>query len=421
MRKTTFCLSLLAGVATAAVAHAQAIESSFNRDKNVSVTQRPRPGYEALGVRAGGFTIYPKITLDVASEDNVFFEATNEKSDTIYSARPVVEVVSNWSRHQLQLTAQANTYKYDKYSREDNTTYQVLAKGRIDVLRGTAITLGAGYESLVEARYNPTVQQLASDPVEYTHSYATVGASREVNRLRVSGQVRYGQWDYDNTFVGATPINLSYRNRKVGEGELRVDYAISPALAVYAYGAASDYDYDAPVLAADVNRDSKGWQGAVGADFEITDLTRGQIQVGYLHQKYDDPRVSDTDGLALRGRLEWFPTQLATVTLTAERFVDDTGVYGAGGVLSARGAARVDYELLRNVIVTGQLGWQQDDYQGVDRKDDQTTSMIGVNYLLNENLGVFGQYNFQTRNSDGLQRGVEYDANRFQIGLVLQY
>jgi len=421
LRKTTFCLSLLAGVATAAVAHAQAIESSFNRDKNVGVNQRPRPGFEAIGGHVGAFTIYPKVTLDVAHEDNVFYEQTNEKTDTIYSVRPVVEVVSNWSRHQLRLMAQANTYKFDKYSSEDNTTYQITGNGRIDVVRGAEIHVGAGYESLVEARFSPTVQQLASNPVEYQHSFATLGTSREVNRLRVSGEVRYGDWNYDDTSVGGTPIDLSYRNRKVTEGEVRIDYAISPALAVYAYGAANTWDYNAPVVAVDVNRDSSGWQAAVGADFEVTDLTRGQIQVGYLRQEYDDPRIGEATGLALRSRLEWFPTQLTTVTLTAERAIDDTGVLGAGGVLATRTNARVDHELLRNLILTGQLGWQQDDYRGLDRKDDATTAMVGVNYLLNQNVGVFGQYNFQTRNSDGLQRGIEFDANRFQIGLVLQY
>lgn len=421
MHKNTFYISLMVGVAAAASAHAQALESTFQRDKNVSVTQRPRPGYEALGLRAGGLTIYPKVTLDVAHEDNIFFTNTNEESDTIYSVRPSVEVVSNWSRHQFRALAQANTYKFDKFSDEDNTTYQVTGRGRIDIQRQTFINVGAGFEHLVEARYNPTVQQFISEPVEYDNFTANIGASREVNRLRVSGEVRYGDWQYNDTRVGNTVLDLGYRDRKTLNGELRVDYAISPALAVYAFGAANEQDYARSTIINDVERDSDGWEAAVGADFELTDLTRGQIQVGYLSQSYDDPRIGDATGLALRSRLEWFPTELTTVTFQASRSIEDTGVIGAGGILATRASARVDHELLRNLIVTAQLSWAEEDYRGIDRKDDQTTALIGVNYLLNNNVGIFGQYNFQTRDTSGVLRGIEYDANRFQIGLVLQY
>ena len=422
MRNRIFCLSLLASVASVTVAHAQALESTFQRDKNVSVTQRPRPGYEALGIRAGSFLVYPKLTADVAHEDNIFFQATDEQSDTIYSLRPSLEAVSQWSRHQLRATAQGNVYKYDKFDEEDNSTYALSARGRIDVLRNTAINIGGGFEHLVEARYSPTVQQLATDPVEFERAYASLGGSREVNRLRLSGELRYDDWSYDDTRMGATPVDQSYRDHETTEGQIRLDYALSPALAVYVFGSANDRKYgNDPVNPVDVDRSSQGWEAAIGADFELTDLTRGQLQVGYLTQEYDDPSVGDASGLAVRGRVEWFPTQLATVTVTAERVVDDTGVIGAAGTLSARVSAQLDYELLRNVIVTGRVNWAEDEYSGLDRTDTYTAAMLGVNYLITRNVGVFGQYNFQTRDSKGLQPGVEFDANRIQIGLVLQY
>ncbi len=422
MRNKIFCLSLLASVASVSVAHAQNLESTFQRDKNVSVTQRPRPGYEALGLRAGGFLIYPKVTADVATEDNIFYESTNEQSDTIYSIRPSLELVSQWSRHQIRASATADTYKYDKFSDQDNTTYALSARGRLDVQRNSYISLGGGFEHLVESRSSPTVQQLASEPVEYDRTSASISGSREVNRLRLSGELNYNDYKFDDTMVGTTPVDMSYRDEQSTEGQIRVDYAMSPALAVYIVGMANDRKFDrGPINALDVGRDSKGWEAAVGADFEITDLTRGQLQVGYLNQEYDDARVGEASGLAVRSRLEWFPTQLATVTLVAERLIQDTGVIGAAGILTSRASAQLDYELLRNLIVTGRVNWVKDDYNGLDREDTYSGAMVGVNYLITRNVGVFGQYNFQTRSTEGLQRGLEFDANRFQVGLVLQY
>ncbi|WP_374575532.1 outer membrane beta-barrel protein [Phenylobacterium sp.] len=387
----------------------------------MSVTQRPRPGYQALGIHAGSFFIYPKLTADVAHEDNIFYENTNEKSDTIYSLRPSVELQSNWSRHMVHAFAQADIYKFDKYSDQDNTTWEVGASSRIDVVRGAYIRLSGGYQDLVEARYSPTVQQYSSNPLEYKRTYGTIGGSREVNRLRMSGELTYSDYNYNDTSVGLTQIDLGYRDRQTTDVNMRVDYAVSPALAVYVYGAYNKRDYAHTTLINDVDRTSDGWEGAVGADFEVTDLTRGQLQVGYLSEKYDDPRVNDVTGLALRGRLEWFPTQLTTVTFTAERSIEDTGVLGAAGTLTSKASAQIDHELLRNLILTGRLNWQRDEYRGLDRDDDYSAAMLGVNYLLNRKVGVFAQYNYQTRDSSGLQRGVEYNANRIQVGVVLQY
>ena len=54
---------LATSVSQAALAQAD-LSSNFKRDKNVTVRQRPRPDYEAIGVKAGGFTVYPRVTLE---------------------------------------------------------------------------------------------------------------------------------------------------------------------------------------------------------------------------------------------------------------------------------------------------------------------------------------------------------------------
>src|SRR5689334_14678398 len=87
-RKVTSIRMLLAGAAaTAALGYAPALGQSlqgtiaqgqgqtpgvFARDRNVSVTERPRPGYEALGLRAGGFMLWPKLTVANEYNDNIF-------------------------------------------------------------------------------------------------------------------------------------------------------------------------------------------------------------------------------------------------------------------------------------------------------------------------------------------------------------
>lgn len=420
MRLRIYCLSLLLGVAPAAIAHAQT--SVFDRDRNVSVTQRPRPDYDAAGLRAGAFFIYPKVTADVAVEDNIFASETNEQDDVVWSLRPSVEIQSQWSRHSLGARAALNTYRYSDFSSENNTTYKVEGLGRLDILRGTYLRGTVGFEHGVESRQSPSVAQFNSEPIEYDQVYSTVAGSHEFNRLRVSGELRFTDYDYDDTTsVLGAPIDQSYRNRTNYEQVGRLDYAVSPALSIFATASHNSREYNRTTILGDVQRDSDGWEAGIGADFEVTALARGQLQVGYLSQDFDDPRVGTAEGFGLRSRLEWFPTELTTVTLEAERAIDDTGLIGAAGVLATRASVKVDHELLRNLILTARVGASNDDYRGLDRSDDQYSAMLGVNYLLSRKVGLFGSYNYLRRESEGARRGNEFESNRLQLGVVLQY
>jgi hypothetical protein len=407
--------------AAAPAAHAQS-QGAFQRDRNVTVRDRPRPDYDALGLRAGSFLIFPKVEASEAHEDNVFAEATNEKSDWVTSVAPSVRVESQWSRHALQARLQANAYRYSKYDDNSSTTLSSGLSGRLDVVRGTAITGGVGFDHLVEPRSSASSPTDAVDPVRYNQTSLDLGASREVNRLRLSGAVHYRNYVFQNTrsFLG-TPINEKYRNNTSWEQQVRVDYALSPALALFATGTHNDWAFKEPTNPFDVDRDASGYSAAVGADFEVTQLVRGQVQAGYMRQKFDDPRVPDGRGLSLLGRVEYFPTQLLTVTANVERTVQATGVFQAGGVVHTALGLQGDYELLRNLIITARVQHYDDDYRGLARTDKIWSAALGANYLINRRLGVNVLYSRYDQNSNGLQRDRDFVTNRIQVGLVAQY
>ena len=171
----------------------------------------------------------------------------------------------------------------------------------------------------------------------------------------------------------------------------------------------------------DFSRDSKGLTYSVGANFDITNLVRGEVSVGYLTEDYVDPAYGDIDGVATLARVEWFPTPLATFEFTAERSVTDTGVVNAAGALTTLLAARVDYELKRNIIVTGQLSHRDDEYEGVERNDDGLAAAVDVLYLVNEHVGASVTFQHAQRDSSGAASGPEFDQETLGLNLVLRY
>jgi hypothetical protein len=145
------------------------------------------------------------------------------------------------------------------------------------------------------------------------------------------------------------------------------------------------------------------------------------VSFGYLTEDFSDTAFSDIDGLAASARVEWFPTPLATFELSAQRAVTDTGISGAVGALTTTIAARVDYEVQRNVMVTGQISHRDDDYEGIARDDAGLAAAVDVLYLINAHVGASVSLQHSERNSSGAASGLGFDQESLGVNLVLRY
>jgi hypothetical protein len=407
----------------AALTNTQAY-SNFTRDRNVSVRQRPHPGYEALGLREGAFMVWPKLNATVERNDNIFATSIDQQSDTVWRFAPEIDVTSNWSRHYLGAYARATLNRYTDFTSENTEDYAVGADGRLDVLRTAQVNAGASWSQLTEPRTSAPAQGL-SHPTQYDWTVGYISGAREFNRLRLSGRLDAQNFNYIN--VSGNPQQHD-RDRLLTVATGRVDYAVSPDTALFVELAANNRDYRlsaTPSVLATYpgfqNRDSNGVQALVGANFEITALTRGEIGVGYIRQQFKNGAFSDISGFGARAQVEWFPTQLTTVTFTGSRTIEDAGIIGASGYLSTNLGIQADHELLRNVIITGQAGYGNDEYKGIDRNDKRYTAGLSATYLLNRKVGVTVGYSYFKQNSGGAAGSGDFDVNKIGATVTLQY
>ncbi|MDZ4052043.1 MAG: outer membrane beta-barrel protein, partial [Phenylobacterium sp.] len=137
-------------------------------------------------------------------------------------------------------------------------------------------------------------------------------------------------------------------------------------------------------------------------------------------QEYDDPTLSDIDGFGARAQVEWFPTQLTTVTFTGSRTIEESASPGSAGYTSANLGVKVDHELMRNVILTGNVSKGKDDYQGITREDDRFNAGVGATYLLNRHVGVTLAYSHMDMDSSGVG-GQDFKVNKVGATLALQF
>jgi hypothetical protein len=385
-------------------------------DLRGSVAERPRPSYDAVGIRAGAFMILPQASVSEKYNDNIYATDTNETDDFITTLGASIAVNSGWSRHALNLNAGVSKDIYADNTGENRLDWNVGANGRLDVTRDTRLSGGASYAQLHEDRGDPNSPAAAAEPTEYDLLSANAAFDQRFNRLtaRVSGG--YENYDYkDVAATGGGIIDQDDRDRVQYEEALRFGYDVSPDTNVYVQGTLNQRDYDLSPPTVPTNRDSDGYAVAVGSDFRLSSLAQGGIFVGYQSQSYDNPAFSDVSGLSYGADVEWYTTPLTTVTFSAAATVEETTSVGASGYLSQTVGIRVDHELLRNVLLNGRVSYANDDYEGISRTDDIVRAGLGVDYLVNRNFTLGLGYDFTNKNSN--VAGVDYTRN--QIGLTL--
>lgn len=407
-------LALLTGCAVAGAASAQVVQPGAN----VGVRERPRPGYDALGVRAGAFVAYPRITTRVDHRDNLFVSETNPIADTAYTLQPELSVRSDWPRHALAANAQVTAVRHADVRSEDSTSWSAAAKGQLDLGHEAQLIVNASMAELLEPRGTVAYDDVPAEPVTFRSHAVAVTASQTFSRVSLTVHAEYSKAAFDDTrdVIGDLIENSSRDNTQIS-AKAQVAYGLNPSTAVFVEVGFQSFDYAGdPTL----NRDGQGQTILVGVDTEITRLITGEVAFGYIRHDFDNPALSDIATTNYRLGLQWYPTQLITVGVTGSQRVTDSPLPQTPEVLQRSLGVRADYELLRNLIVSAQLSASRDDFRGADRRDDLFAAALSVNYLINRTFGVTFGYRRQARWSDGADRGEEFTDNTFGVALVLQ-
>jgi hypothetical protein len=377
-----------------------------DQQESVSVRDRPRPEYDPLGMRFGGFNLHASLDLGLTSTDNLFAEETGEDEDTIFTAGLRGRLSSDWSRHALAFEAGGTTVSHDDFSSEDHDTAFAGASGRLDIGARSNLSARARFAHEVEPRNDPDAPAQGIPLVEYDRTELAASAQHTFNRFRVTGTVAQAQNEYD----GAQSVRDFDETSLTG----RVEAELTPRIGLLAQATTDERDYDnTPALS------SEGQTYLVGATINFTDLMQGEIALGHFEREYDLPLT--TDGVAASARLEWYITRLTTITLAARRNAEDViGATTAIPYIQTEYGGRVDHELLRNVILTGGVEFGRREYEVIDRDDEYMSADVGADYLVNHRVVLRGRYVHDEVESDGVNAYRDYEENRVTFGVGLR-
>jgi len=396
-------LAVLAGLSGVGLAASGAAAQTAVED---SVLNRPRPGYDALGIDlfagptdpGSPFILYPTLDVGGGWDDNVFREETDTDADFFVLVAPALSLVSDWVNHGLALGASAAIARYNETEQNNYTTFDLTASGFLDIGLDSQLYAGADFGRFVSPR-DDVDNEGTNDLVKYWSNGQVVGFRTQVGDLLFDVNGARERFDYINN-----EVNQEDRDRTEWAVNSRLGYEFQPGVVLFAEGGYNWRIYDDTVDDFGYNRDSQGWYVRGGFGYDVTGVIFAEIAAGYEQQNYEDPAFPDASGFSIRGDITWNPTDLLTVRGSAGSGINETTLDDASGGKEYFGGLGLDFDLAENLILTTDALYTRIGYDAAtgfeERKDELWLGRAGLIFLINEYFSLRADYTYSTRNSN---------------------
>ncbi len=377
-----------------------AIPSEFvSVDHDNIVLARERPELDALGIPAGGFRVYPSLTIGTVYDTNVFDRATGI-GDYFLEIGPRITIQSGWSQHFLRLTGDAAIERFARIHSENNERYGVDALGRIDVTHDTVVELDALFARRAETRGSSGDVIAGSRPIIFYDAGGHISLTTTLGAVTAKGRLDLDDYRYNDAQVGNQYFSQRYRDHRATTALVELSFPLTPAISAVTSASYNDSSYT-NTLPGTTPLDSNGFATLAGVRFGVSSVTTGQITAGYLRQSYRAAVFPTIEGLNYDARIVWNPTTLLAVTATANRSIEPSPIANVAGIVADGAGVKADFEVLRNLLVNVRADYLREAYRGSDRRDRRTSAGAGIRYMINRTLQLGLQYDYRNQASRG--------------------
>lgn len=344
---------------------------------------------------------YPSIEIAYESHDNVRRRPGAQEKDDVIRIKPSLEYRTNLGRHNLYLSAAADSKKHDEFESEDVSSSNLRGALRIDVSKKIDLDLQASLLSTYEERGVSGTTGFVQSP----------DGPEEVDIDTLGADLRYGLGiSRLNASVGVETKSAEYkraaargRDRDTDEIHLDVSYDVGASTSAFIRFEDRDIDYVTGDLDSDEN------SVLVGLRFKPTGKIDGVFGIGTKDKDFVSPAREDYDGSRHYVNLNYAVKPYSIVSLNASRNVEEPGEDLSDYYVSELLGLAWEHSLTDRLSFKVYKKNFEDDYNN-GRLDEFDDSGINVSYAFRNWLTA------------GIQFGqVERESNRANVAYEDDY
>lgn len=372
------------------------------------------PDYRPVTLSDGVF-LTPALDVEHRYDDNIFQTDSDEQDSSVTVVSPAAEVALESGNNAFTF-GYGGAYGFFESSSQDNYDDHSLraaydrSGGRVGLeayaayfrghdARGTGPSNGLGDlstsifdEPTIYDLYEWGAGLLLGAPQGRTRVRLGYDASeREYTNFRDITRAR----DRDSeTFSGKVSFRVSGRTDLVAEAS-RQQF---------------DYTFTEP---GDLTLDSDEVRYLVGAEWQATGKTSGELKIGFQEKDFEDSARSDEDGLTWQVGVTWEPRTYSSFTLSTSKTFRETD--NVGNVIATTGyGVSWNHSWMERVSTDVGISLNEEDYEGTNREDDFMSFTGSVNYDWRRWMTLNAGVRVSTRDSS--LATAEFDRNVVFIG-----
>jgi hypothetical protein len=373
--------------------------------------------YDPIGIRVGSFIMFPELVMGGTWTSNVS-KSPGAASDIAFNFQPSARLVSNWARHALEFRASGGLSYFSDNSSEDDKSYNLETRGRIDIAKRTNIEALLSRDHSLESR--------SAIDASATGSRASVDIDRaeaslnhRFNRLSVQFRGSVSDYSFGGTETIGVVSSTSGRDYRQTQEAARASWEFKPTLSAFTEVDVNQRNYDKAAATDLINRSSDGQRYKVGVSFGNTgQILRGELSMGYGVQAPDDNRLKSIDGFIFDANATWRASELTSVLATARSDVSETTTANVGGAFSRTTGLEVRHKLRNYLIASAGLAYTVQDSQDGVINDKELRSTLGLEYYASPEAVLFSRYTHTDFN--GVGSTSDYSADELYMGMRLR-
>jgi hypothetical protein len=395
---------------------------AYDRGHNVSITERPHPEYDALGVRLGSFIVNPQLSTSLGYSDNVFNDNDNKRSDVYTSFQPYVAIASDWSVHQIRITGSGDIRRYAKQTLQNQDAWNLQASERVDVSSALTVRVDGQIGRTYESPFSADVVANLIRPSRYLRGFAGTRISYDAGRSRLIGTLDRTSYEFSSVqFSNGGVRDQTYRDRVTYNGSATYELGFTPSLSFYTRLEADRNNYATDRAFGAANRDSNGYRVIAGSNFDIAGVARGTVGLGYSYRKFDASGTYSTkSGFSVEARGDWFASELTTVGVLLQRRLIDVDLSNAGTSWDNKIRVTVDHELLYNMIVTVGAEVGKREYPERNVSTDIYRAELSSRYQVTRWLGLDANVGYGSNRPSGQGLGNPFNELRAALSIRIR-
>lgn len=393
----------------------------------IPVAGRTFPMLVPKGFAVGKLIVLPSLGVGAVANDNLFATENDKTSDvaSVFTPRISAHTLRREVFFGFDLGGEIKRYVENEDENVEDLAAQ--AGGYVELKHNVKIPWSASYGKTHQDRTNNLSRVFTKKPLEIETLRFEGGISYRPNRfgLLVLGRNTSTSFD-DGVSLQDSSVEIIRSDSDFTTNEIEIEGGYTFRKNHYAFlkTGLGDTKYDRGIYNANTKtftsrfRDSKNLSMLAGLVSNYKGLVFSEIEAGYQSLNFDDDTIDDVENIVLDAQVDWNVTKLSTLGFRANRsVVQDNEIIQ--GVVNTQGAISYDYEVLRKLVLNGQLTYLKRDFDNVAREDDIYHLGLGFLYRPSPYYNVTGEYIYSTQ--DSTLAGNDFDSNLFMLRLTGQY